>query len=79
MHNILGYLEWGCQISWDAKYPVTPGTTVWQGTAFRECVRNDILLLHSQFRLSEGAHGSCNNGAIVAQSLRGEEIAMSHN
>ena len=24
VHNILGYLEWGCQISWDAKYPVTP-------------------------------------------------------
>ena len=22
--HILGYLEWGCQISWDAKYPVTP-------------------------------------------------------
>ena len=23
--NILGYLEWGCKISWGAKYPVTPG------------------------------------------------------
>ena len=21
---ILGYIEWGCQISWDAKYTVTP-------------------------------------------------------
>ena len=26
VHNILGYMEWGCQISWDAKYTVTPGT-----------------------------------------------------
>ena len=25
MPNILGYLEWGCKISWGAKYPVTPG------------------------------------------------------
>ena len=25
VHNILGYMEWRCQISWDAKYTVTPG------------------------------------------------------
>ena len=25
MPNILGYLEWGCKISWGAKYPVTQG------------------------------------------------------
>ena len=24
VHNILGYMEWGCQISWDAKYTVIP-------------------------------------------------------
>ena len=24
VHNILGYMKWGCQISWDAKYTVTP-------------------------------------------------------
>ena len=24
VHNILQYIERGCQISWDAKYPVTP-------------------------------------------------------
>ena len=24
VHNILGYMGWGYQISWDDKYPVTP-------------------------------------------------------
>ena len=23
VHNNLGYMEWGCQISWDAKYTAT--------------------------------------------------------
>ena len=46
------------------------GITVWNGTAFTDCSRstNDIPLRHTQFD-SEGASGSCNNGAIRAQSV----------
>ena len=41
VHNFLGYLEWGCQISWDAKYPVT----------LDECLR---LILLNQLSYSRG-------------------------
>ena len=33
--NILRYLEWGCKISWDAKYPLTPAFN--RGPAFISC------------------------------------------
>ena len=32
--NVTGVLQWGCQISWDAKYSVTPG----QEQIFRDCL-----------------------------------------
>ena len=41
-------------------------STVWQGGAFDNNCR--IPLLHSQFALESGTHGSCNNGGMVAQS-----------
>ena len=45
-----------------------PGTTFWEGTAFRsEC--SSIILRHSQFSTSQGARGSCNNGGIVGKSV----------
>ena len=37
-----GYLEWGCQISWDAKYPVTPGVTVGGARPSRLCRRHCV-------------------------------------
>ena len=48
------------------------GATVWRGTAFDCEVDTVINLLHNQFTTPTGAFGSCNNGAIVAQSLRVE-------
>ena len=44
------------------------GATVWRGTAF-DCATNEITLLHSVFKSGHGAFGTCNNGAIMAQSL----------
>ena len=41
-------------------------STVWQGGAFDNNCR--IPLLHSQFALESGTHGSCNNGDMVARS-----------
>ena len=44
------------------------GTTVWKGTAFlNQCAGSSILLSHSHF--TSGTMDSCNNGAIVGQSL----------
>ena len=47
------------------------GNTVWNGTAFNcgSGGTNEISLRHTQFNLSEGATGSCNNDAIMAQSI----------
>ena len=47
------------------------GTTVWQGSAF-DCrnSHNEMSLLHSRFNLPGGTNGTCNDGAIVGQSLR---------
>ena len=46
--------------------------TVWHGTSF-DCQRtNEITLLHSRFTSQGGAYGECNNGEIVAKSLRVE-------
>jgi hypothetical protein len=47
-------------------------STVWQGTAFGNC---RIILLHSQFVLESGTHGSCNHGSMVAQS---EHYSINH-
>lgn len=49
------------------------GTTLWQGSAFRDCASNHIALLHSQFTSDEGAYGTCNNGAIVGWSIAVED------
>jgi hypothetical protein len=45
------------------------GATIWTGTAFSGCQRNEILLQHHQFTQPGGPTGTCNNGAIVGQSL----------
>ena len=46
------------------------GNTIWSGTAFNcETKMNEIILRHSQFNES-GSSGNCNDGAIMAQSLR---------
>ena len=48
------------------------GNTVWSGTAFNcgsSGTQNEISLRHTQFDLPEGATGSCNNDAIMAQSI----------
>jgi hypothetical protein len=44
------------------------GATIWSGTAFSGCQQNAILLQHHQFTTG-GSTGTCNNGAIVGQSL----------
>ena len=50
------------------------GTTVFQGSAL-DCLstRNMIQLLHSRFNITGGTKVTCNNGAIVGQSLRVED------
>ena len=45
------------------------GATVWNGAAFSGCPQNEILLQHHQFTQTGGPTGTCNNGAIVGQSL----------
>ena len=45
------------------------GATTWSGTAFSGCQQNEILLQHHQFTPIGGPTGTCNNGAIVGQSL----------
>ena len=45
------------------------GGTLWTGTAFSGCQQNAIFLQHHQFTPTGGPIGSCNNGAIVGQSL----------
>lgn len=53
------------------------GTTVWRGSAF-DCTSSEISLLHSLYvnsmhmPASTHAYGDCNNGSIVAESLRRE-------
>ena len=51
------------------------GTTVWSGSAF-DCSGGEITLLHSFYaeRTVSHAYGECNNGSIVAQSLRVENM-----
>ena len=46
------------------------GSTVYKGSSF-DCANsnNDIVLLHSRF---SSTNGTCNNGAIIARSLRME-------
>lgn len=45
------------------------GSTVWRGSAFN-CTSQEIILLHRHFDSVNGAYGICNNGSIVAQSVR---------
>ena len=42
--------------------------TVWGGSAFN-CSLDEIPLRHDRFTSRKGAHGECNNGSIVGQSL----------
>ena len=46
--------------------------TVWQGTGFDCQGTNEITLLNSRFTSQGGAYKECNNGDIVAKSLRVE-------
>ena len=45
------------------------GATLWNGTAFSGCPQNEILLQHHLFTPPGSPTGTCNNGAIVGQSL----------
>ena len=45
------------------------GATIWSGTDFSGCQQNEILLQHHQYTRPGGSTGTCNNGAIVGQSL----------
>jgi hypothetical protein len=45
------------------------GATIWNGTAFSGCPQDEILLRHGDFISTGGLTGTCNNGAIVGQSL----------
>ena len=49
------------------------GATVWMGTALDCPYYNEITLLHSLYKSGRGAFGSCNDRAIVAQSLGVED------
>ena len=53
--------------------------TVWNGTAFSDCDKNEIVLIHNRFRDARGAVGQCNNGAILGQSMRVENNSFSSN
>ena len=44
------------------------GFTIWHGTAFSDCQRNEIQLRHSVYTTSQ-AIGQCNGGGIVAESV----------
>ena len=44
------------------------GFTIWRGTAFSDCQRNEIQLRHSVYTTSQ-AIGQCNGGDIVAESV----------
>jgi hypothetical protein len=45
------------------------GATVWTGTALNYCPGGEIYLSHWDFTDQYGMISSCNNGAIVAESL----------
>ena len=70
--SIHGY---GCQRS-SAVFECTVlggSATVFQGSALScGASSNEIPLLHSRFNATNGTNGFCNNGAIVAQSVSGE-------
>ena len=52
---------------------VGAGFTIWTGSAFNCSNSNhEISLLHTRFSSTKGDYGSCNNGAIVGQSLSAE-------
>ena len=46
-------------------------STIWSGSAF-DCAGNEIILHHSRFP-GEGVTGECNNGTIIAHSVRVED------
>ena len=48
------------------------GNTLWRGSAF-DCRGNEITLRHCLFRSESGTAGDCNDGSIVAQSLREQD------
>ena len=49
--------------------------TVWKGSAF-DCQNsnNEIVLLHNRFNSHDGSQRFCNNGAMVAQSVKTDDI-----
>ena len=48
------------------------GATIWNGTAFRDCPQDEIILPHSQFTSTRGSIGTCNKGDIVGSGLHVE-------
>ena len=54
------------------------GATLWNGTAFN-CFSDAILLLHYYYLSTDGAIGSCNNGAIVGRSISVEGNNANYN
>jgi hypothetical protein len=48
------------------------GFTIWHGSAFSNCQRNEIQLRHSVYATSQ-ATGQCNGGEIVARSVEVSE------
>ena len=48
------------------------GFTIWRGSAFSNCQRNEIQLRHSEYNIINpqlAATGVCNDGEIVAKSV----------
>ena len=46
------------------------GFTIWRGTAFSGCQRDEIQLRHSAYNIiNSQATGECNGGKIVANSV----------
>ena len=61
-----GYnLTYECTVEGDSS-----GFTVWRGSAF-DCKIEEITLRHRLF--TDGVLGECNDGSIVAQSLREQD------
>ena len=54
------------------------GFTIWNGTAFSGCQRDEIQLRHSMY-INSQATGQCNGGKIVAKSVDvSEDCYTSH-
>ena len=61
-------MDYTCTVVDTSNPPIS--FTVWRGTAFN-CPgsANEISLIHTLFNTSGGTSGTCNNGAITAESV----------